>query len=135
MSAYSGSSDLAGQLSAAFSATAVVSLDSDPAYYKQLMNMSTLLCKAGVVRRGLYTMGLHYPCATNNACSSNVGQTSGLLCMPGDEFFQGAMVATYNSTSYRDDMTWAATNDSLYLSHHTGESSVLMQHFEHMKAL
>ena len=121
MSTYNGTSDLAGQLSAAFSATAMVFRDSDLAYYQKLMNISTLLYSAGTRRRGIYTFGLNYPCATNTA-SSNVVQTAKPECRPGDELFQGAMVASYNSTSYNDDLTWAAawlnlaTQDPAYLS-------------------
>ena len=121
VSTYNGSSDLASQLSAAFSATAMVFRDSDLAYYQKLMNLSTLLYGAGVARRGSYTFGLDYPCATNTA-SSNVVQASKPVCVPGDEFFKGAMVATYNSTSYYDDLTWAAawlsqaTQDPAYLN-------------------
>lgn len=120
VSTYNGSSDLAGQLSAALSATAMVFRASDPAYSQKLMNMSTLLYEAGKQRRGSYTYALNYPCATN--ASSFEDQTSGPQCVPGDELFQGAMVATYNSTSYFDDLTWAAawlnlaTNDSAYLT-------------------
>lgn len=29
-------------------------------------------------------------------------------CKPGDELFKGAMVATFNSTSYLDDLAWSA---------------------------
>ena len=121
VSTYNGSSDLAGQLSAAFAATAMVFRDSDLAYYQKLMNMSTLLYAAGVSRRGSYTFTLDYPCATNTA-SSNVVQAAKPVCPPGDEMFLGAMVATYNSTSYYDDLTWAAawlnlaTEDPAYLS-------------------
>ena len=121
VSTYNGSSDLAGQLSAAFSATAMVFRDSDLAYYQKLMNMSTLLYAAGVSRRGVYTSKLDYPCATNTA-SSNVVQAAKPVCLPGDEMFQGAMVATYNSTSHYDDLTWAAawlnqaTQDPAYLN-------------------
>lgn len=119
VSTYNGSSDLAGQLSAAFSATAMVFRESDLAYHQKLMNMSTLLYEAGKQRRGPYTYGLNYPCATTNA---SVVQASGPQCVPGDELFQGAVVATYNSTSYLDDLTWAAawlnvaTDDPAFLN-------------------
>ena len=121
MTTYNGTSDLAGQLSAAFSATAMVFRDSDQAYYEKLMNLSTLLYAAAVRRRGAYTNKLNYPCATNTA-SSNVVQTAKPECVPGDELFSGAMVATFNSTSYNDDLTWAAawlnmaTSDPAYLN-------------------
>ena len=118
---YNGSSDLAGQLSAAFAATAMVFQDSDPAYYQQLMNKSTLLYAAGIPRRAAYTHLSNYPCATNTA-SNSVVQAAKPVCLPGDEVFRGAMVATYNSTSIYDDLTWAAawlnlaTKDPAYLA-------------------
>ncbi|KAL3150937.1 hypothetical protein ABBQ32_000684 [Trebouxia sp. C0010 RCD-2024] len=118
---YNGTSDLAGQLSAAFSATAMVFQSTDQAYYERLMNVSTLLYDAGTRRRGSYTRGHIYPCATNLA-STSVVQTAVPECLPGDEFFKGAMLATFNSTSWADDLTWAAawlnvaTGDPAYLS-------------------
>ena len=42
--------------------------------------------------------------------------------MPGDELFEGAMVVSHKSTSYYDDLTWAAawlnlaTNDFAYFN-------------------
>lgn len=118
---YNGTSDLAGQLSAAFSATAMVFQNTDQAYYQQLMNVSTLLYAAGTRRRGVYTKGHIYPCATNEA-NTNVVQTAVPECLPGDELFRGAMFATFNSTSWADDLTWAAawlnvaTGDPAYLN-------------------
>ena len=121
MTTYNGTSDLASQLSAAFSAAAMVFQNSDVAYYQQLMNMSTLLYEAGRRRRASYTSGFNYPCAMNNP-RSNVAASSERECLPGDELFRGAMIATYNSTSYNDDLAWAAawlhlaTNNSVYLN-------------------
>ena len=118
---YNGTSDLAGQLSAAFAATAMVFQNTDQAYYQRLMNMSTLLYDAGTRRRGSYTKNYIYPCATNLA-SSNVVQRAVPECRPGDELFRGAMFATFNSTSWTDDLTWAAawlnvaTGDPAYLN-------------------
>lgn len=43
-------------------------------------------------------------------------------CPPPDEVFKGSMVAYYNSSSYRDDLAWAAawmyraTGDGAYLN-------------------
>ncbi|KAL3140940.1 hypothetical protein ABBQ32_005469 [Trebouxia sp. C0010 RCD-2024] len=101
---YEGTSDLAGQISAAFSATAMVFRESDPSYYDQLTKVSALLYDAGKRRRGVYTKGFQYPCVTNQAHA----QAELPECVPGDELFQGAMLATYNSTSWADDLTWAA---------------------------
>ena len=47
VSTYDGASDLAGQMSAAFTSTALLFENSDPAYYNQLMNASFLLYAAG----------------------------------------------------------------------------------------
>ncbi|KAL3152997.1 hypothetical protein ABBQ38_012024 [Trebouxia sp. C0009 RCD-2024] len=101
---YNGTSDLAGQISAALSATAMVFRESDPSYYNQLTKVSALLYDAGKRRRGVYTRGLHYSCVTNQAHA----QAELPDCVPGDELFQGSMLATYNSTSWADDLTWAA---------------------------
>ena len=32
-----------------------------------------------------------------------------MACRPPDQVFQGSMVYWYNSTSYRDDLAWAAS--------------------------
>ena len=115
---YNGTSDLAGQVSAALSATAVVFRDSDPAYSEQLTNVSALLYNAGKRRRGVYTKKLQYRCVTKQA---SIVQTAVPECVPGDELFRGALLATYNSTSWADDLTWAAawlniaTGDPAYL--------------------
>ncbi len=117
---YNGTSDLAGQISAAFSATAMVFKDSDPAYYNTLMNYSTLVYAAGTRNRGAYTSTYLCPCA--DVDSTDVITTGTPTCLPGDELFEGAMLATYNSTSYLDDLAWAAswlnmaTGDPAYLN-------------------
>ena len=108
MTTYNGTSDLAGQISAAFSATAMVFQDSDPAYYNTLMNNSTLVYAAGARNRAAYTSAFLYPCATD-VDSTDVITTGTPTCLPGDELFEGAMLATYNSTSYLDDLAWAAS--------------------------
>ena len=42
-------------------------------------------------------------------------------CLPGDELFEGALVATFNSTSFLDDLAWSslwmyrATKNETYL--------------------
>jgi len=121
MTTYNGTSDLAGQISAAFSATAMVFQDSDPAYYNTLMNYSTLVYAAGARNRAAYTFTFVYPCATD-VDSTDVITTGTPTCLPGDELYDGAMLATYNSTSYLDDLAWAAgwlnmaTGDSAYLN-------------------
>ncbi len=56
VSTYDGASDLAGQMSAAFTSTALLFENSDPAYYNQLMNASFLLYAAGE------SWGLHQGC-------------------------------------------------------------------------
>ena len=106
-STYNGTSDLAGQISAALTATAMVIQDADPTYYNQLMNYSTLVYAAGARNRATYTSGFLYPCA-EDADSGDVVTQGTPECLPGDELFDGAMLATYNSTSYLDDLTWAA---------------------------
>ena len=58
VSTYDGASDLAGQMSAAFTSTALLFQNSDPAYYNQLMNASSLLYAAGGG-----SPGLHQGCA------------------------------------------------------------------------
>ena len=120
MTTYNGTSDLAGQISAAFTSTAMVFQDSDPVYYATLMNYSTLVYAAGARNRAAYTSQFIYPCAAD-VDSTDVITTGTPECLPGDELYEGAMLATYNSTSYLDDLTWAAawlnmaTGDSAYL--------------------
>lgn len=120
-STYNGTSDLAGQISAALTSTAMVFQDSDPAYYAELMQYSTLMYAAGARNRATYTYSFNYPCA-EDVDSTNVVQGPQAKCLPADELFQGAMIGTYNSTSYLDDLTWAAawlnlaTGDEAYLT-------------------
>ena len=127
MTTYNGTSDLAAQLSAAFSSTAMVFQDYDPVYYNKLMNYSTLVYDAGQRNRATYTNGLIYPCATNED-NSNVVQTATPTCLPGDEMYQGAMVATFNSTSYLDDLAWAAA----WLNMATGDPAYLNDAYRYM---
>ena len=121
MTTYNGTSDVAGQISAALSSTAMVFQDSDPAYYAQLMTASTQIYAAGARNRATYTNFFNYPCA-EDVDSTNVVSTPQAKCKPADELFSGAMLGTFNSTSYYDDLTWAAawlnmaTGDSAYLS-------------------
>ena len=120
-STYNGTSDLAGQISAALTSAAMVFQDSDPAYYAELMEYSTLMYAAGARNRATYTYSFNYPCA-EDVDSTNVVSAPQATCLPADELFQGAMIGTYNSTSYLDDLTWAAawlnmaTGDEAYLT-------------------
>lgn len=121
VSTYNGSSDLAGQISAALTSTAMVFQNSDPAYYAELMQYSTQIYAAGARNRATYTHANNYPCA-EDIDSTNVVQGPQAKCAPADEVFSGAMIGTYNSTSLLDDLTWAAawlnlaTADPAYLA-------------------
>lgn len=95
--------------------------NSDPEYYAKLMAAATTMYAAGARNRATYTYAFNYPCA-EDIDSTNVVQGPQAKCLPADELFQGAMLGTYNSTSYRDDLTWAAawlnmaTGDPAYLT-------------------
>lgn len=90
---------------------------SDPAYYTTLMQSAKDLYAAGRRNRASYTYAFNYPCADEG---DKVLTPDNAQCPPADELFHGAMIGTYNSTSYRDDLAWAAawlykaTNDSKY---------------------
>ena len=68
--------------------------------------------------RASYSASFNYPCAPNLV--SNVAPATG--CAPVDVYFNGSAVGYYNSTSFYDDLAWAAiwlykaTNDPGYLA-------------------
>jgi endoglucanase len=58
-----GTSDLAGQMIAAFASTALVFQDRDPAYAEKLMDAALKLYGPAVRYRGRYTKNFIYKCA------------------------------------------------------------------------
>ncbi len=119
-----GTSDLAGQIAAALASTALVFRDSDPSYSATLLNASAPLYAAGARNRAAYTSLFLYPCAGGVTSPDENLEQNPIVpgCLPPDELYAGAMLATFNSTSYLDDLAWAAawlyqaTGDAAYLS-------------------
>eukprot|EP00884_Botryococcus_braunii_P012540 jgi/Botrbrau1/21287/Bobra.0573s0001.1 len=116
-----GTSDLSGQIIGALASTALVFQDRDPAYSERLMDAALKLYGPAVKYRGRYTRPFIYKCAPEDA-TAILKKPIKPLCPPADEAFRGSMVAFYNSTSYRDDLAWAAawmyrvTRDPAYLN-------------------
>lgn len=106
-STYNGTSDLAGQLSAALSSSALVFQHADSAYSTQLLHSARDLYAAGARNRATYTYSFNYPCAEDQLQAPGFPGDNP-RCLPADELFQGAMIGTYNSTSYYDDLAWGA---------------------------
>jgi hypothetical protein len=113
ISTYDGASDLAGQMAAAFASSAMVFQRTDPAYYDTLMTAATQLYAAGTASRQRYTFGYVLPCSNQNP--QNVINAPANLpeqCKTPWLLTNGSMVYTdfgsYNSTSYLDDLAWAA---------------------------
>jgi len=117
---YNGTSDLAGQLVGAFASSSLAFRESDPAYADKLATAAMRLYGAATRHTGRYTKNFRYKCAPADP-NSQVRAPPSTLCPPADQVFRGAAVAQYNSTSYRDDLTWAAawmyraTQDRAYL--------------------
>jgi len=117
---YNGTSDLAGQLVAAFASTSMAFQDSDPKYADKLMTTALRLYGAAARHPGRYTKNFLYKCAPPDA-NAQMSAPKHTKCKPADRIFNGAAVANYNSTSYRDDLAWAAawmfraTKDRAYL--------------------
>ncbi|KAK9828913.1 hypothetical protein WJX72_002766 [[Myrmecia] bisecta] len=122
ISTVNGTSDLVGQLVGALVSTAMVFQTDDPDYYDKLMGAALDLYGAGTRHRAKYTGQYIYNCAPPAAGSTILNKPVDNSCPPPDEVFRGAMVFQYNSTSYRDDLAWAAswlykaTNDKAYLT-------------------
>ena len=117
---YNGTSDLAGQLVGAFASSSLAFRESDPAYADKLATAAMRLYGAATRHTGRYTKNFLYKCAPVDP-NSQVRAPPSTLCPPADQVFRGAAVAQYNSTSYRDDLAWAAawmyraTQDRAYL--------------------
>ncbi|KAK9863564.1 hypothetical protein WJX84_010744, partial [Apatococcus fuscideae] len=116
-----GMSDVAGQITAALVSSALVIQDTDPTRYASLMADAVNLYAAASLNtknRASYSASFNYPCAPNLV--SNVAPATG--CAPVDVYFNGSAVGYYNSTSFYDDLAWAAiwlykaTNDPGYLA-------------------
>ncbi|KAK9826822.1 hypothetical protein WJX81_004238 [Elliptochloris bilobata] len=116
-----GTSDLVGQMVGALVSTALVFQETDAPYYDRLMTQALSLYGAGMRKRGKYSDVFLYDCAPQDPAAILVDPVT-LACRPPDQQFQGSMVYWYNSTSYRDDLAWAAswmykaTGDQAYLA-------------------
>ncbi|KAK9904260.1 hypothetical protein WJX75_007984 [Coccomyxa subellipsoidea] len=116
-----GTSDLGGQIVAALASTAMVFQDVDSKYSNKLMKESLDLYAAISRKKGMWSDQFLYACAPPDptATLTNPIKPS---CKQPDVAFRGSMVYWYNSTSWRDDMAWAAawmfraSGDPNYLS-------------------
>ena len=117
---YNGTSDLAGQLVAAFASSSLAFRGVDDRYSDKLMTAALRLYGAATRHSGRYTKPFVYKCAPDDP-NAQLRAPNKPQCKPADVVFKGSAVGLYNSTSYRDDLTWAAawmnraTGDRAYL--------------------
>lgn len=119
-----GASDLAGQLVGALVSSALVFKENgnNSAYYDKLMTAAGGLYKQATRHEGAYTSKFKYECTSKWSRSRVTSKVPRAACPPPTSFANGSALAFYNSTSFRDDLLWAAawmyraTNDSAYLA-------------------
>ena len=118
-----GTSDLAGQIVAALASSALALKDArEPAEYDKLMTTAAGLYKQAVRHEGLYASKFRYECTSKWAKSRVTSKAPRAACPPATQFAKGSALVFYNSTTYRDDLLWAAawmykaTNDTAYLA-------------------
>lgn len=116
-----GASDLAGQMAAAFASAAVVFKKSDPAYHYRLADAADEMYAAATKNLGSFTDSFPYNCVSQYAKQYIGKKTSNNTCSTPSDFNGGSALVYYNSTSYYDDLFWAAgwmyymTSKLLYL--------------------
>ena len=103
-----GASDLAGQMSAAFAAAAVVFKTSDPGYHYTLATAANEMYDAATKNRGSFTHSFPYNCVSKYA-KQYIGKKIGNdTCTTPSDFNNGSALVYYNSTSFYDDLFWAS---------------------------
>ncbi|KAL3155246.1 hypothetical protein ABBQ32_013178 [Trebouxia sp. C0010 RCD-2024] len=115
-----GASDLAGDMAAAFAASALVLRESDPAFAAQLTTAAVTLYQAAAQVQGSYTSGFTYSCTSyfaKNLIGAKRNQTAAELCPAPQDYEGGTALVAYNSTSFYDDLLWS----SAWLWQLTGE--------------
>ena len=108
ISSAAGASDLAGQMAAAFAAAAVVFKKSDPAYHYTLANAADEMYLAATKNLGSFTDSFPYNCVSQFAKQYIGKKTSNNTCSTPSDFNGGSALVYYNSTSFYDDLFWAA---------------------------
>ena len=101
---------------------------SDPSYSAQLVHFAQDLYAAGARNRATYIHALQYPCAENGTQSQDNPVEDKLQFSLANEVFQGVMIDTFNSTSYLDDLAWAAA----WLYRATGEADYAAAAFRYV---
>lgn len=108
-----GVADLAGSMSAAFSSSAMAFRSTNKAYAQGLLDTAVDLYKTGQAHPGLYLARTILPTcypefSKQNILASGTVSPQGVCASPYDSL-KGSAAFWYNSTSYLDDMAWAAT--------------------------
>eukprot|EP00884_Botryococcus_braunii_P018967 jgi/Botrbrau1/5754/Bobra.0134s0026.2 len=120
-----GTSDLAGSMVGALVSTALVfrQFGNDTAYSGRLMDAATQLYVQATRHEGLYASKFPYSCVSKWAKVriGVTGKPKKPLCVPPTAFAEGSALVFYNSTSYYDDLLWAAA----WMYRATGNSSYL----------
>jgi endoglucanase len=94
---------------------------NNSAYYDQLMTAAGGLYRQATRHEGAYTARFKYDCTSKFARARVTSKVPRAACPPPTAFANGSALVFYNSTSYRDDLLWAAawmyraTNDTAYL--------------------
>lgn len=120
-----GTSDLAGSMVGALVSTALVfrQYGNDPAYSARLMEAANQLYLQATRHPGLYASKFPYSCVSKWAKVriGASGKPKKPLCVPPTAFAEGSALVFYNSTTFYDDLLWAAA----WMYRATGNTSYL----------
>ncbi|CAL5228455.1 g11593 [Coccomyxa viridis] len=119
-----GASDIAGSMVGAFVSTAMAwqKYGNDTVYVDELMKAAKELYAEARKYQGSFGSHFRYTCTSQFAKARTTPKGRSLpVCVPPTAYANGSALVFYNSTSYRDDMVWAAawmykaTGDRVYL--------------------
>ncbi|CAL8466081.1 g5617 [Coccomyxa elongata] len=118
-----GASDLAGSMVGALASTAIAwqKYGNDSAYVDRLMKGAVALYKDAKKYEGAYTSRFKYSCTSKWAKVRATSKVAIPACVPPTSYGNGSALVFYNSTSYRDDLLWAAA----WMYKATGERAYL----------
>lgn len=121
-----GTSDLTSSMSAAFVSASIAFQKSNVAYAQSLLNLGADLYKTAKAYPGSYSTRIQSKVCNSQFGRGKIGQTGALLagsalCKGPYDALNGSALAWYNSTSYYDDMAWAAS----WLFQATGQQTYL----------
>jgi cellulose synthase/poly-beta-1,6-N-acetylglucosamine synthase-like glycosyltransferase len=117
--ALNGASDLNGQIVGALAATALVFKTSQPTLYDKYMNVALPLYGLAIGQyQNYYLQNLKKP---ECIVAPNLRTRRAINCNPPTYPLNGSSADTYNSTSFNDDIAWAA----MWMYRSTGDGGYL----------